>query len=160
MFCRTRLLEGLFKLFGAAACIVAGLLLPSVFLGILGAFLLLGVMMMAKINSLARRAKLAQLSADDLAGEELSDQLANRIIPKVRAVLPESASPKLVAQYTKLLWEHQQQVTIRPPGARETMLLLGVYGLSWLLPIITVVALVILTGIGVLPQPTNELWLK
>lgn len=160
VFCRTRLLEVLFKFFGAAACIVAGLLLPSVFLGILGAFLLLGTMMTVRINTLARRANLAQLSTDDLAGEELSDQVARQIIPKVRAILPESSSPKLVAQYTKLLWEHQQQATIQPPGARATMLLLGVYGLSWLLPIITVVALVILMGTGVLPEPTNELWLK
>ncbi len=160
VFCRTRLLEVLFKFFGATACIVAGLLLPSVFLGILGVFLLVGTMMTARINTLARRADLTTLNTDDLTGEELSDQLARRIIPKVRAILPESSSPKLVAQYTKLLWEHRQHATIQPPGARATMLLLGVYGLSWLLPIITVVALVILMGTGVLPEPTNELWLK
>ncbi len=161
VFCRTRLLEVLFRFFGAVACLVAALVFSSVFLGVLGAFLLLGTMVTASINSKARRAALATiLNTDDLVSDELSDQLARRIIPNVRAILLESASPKLVAQYTKLLWEHQRHVTIRPPAARATMLLLGVYGLSWLLPIITVVALVILMGIGVLPEPTSELWLK
>ena len=160
VFSRTRLLEVLFRFLGVAACIAAALVLHSVVLGILGAFLFLGMIMTARIKTLARRADLTTLNTDDLAGEELSDQVARRIIPKVRAIMPESSSPKLVAQYTKLLWEHQRHATVRPPGARATMLLLGVYGLSWLLPIITVVALVILMGAGVLPEPTNELWLK
>ncbi|MCZ6871748.1 MAG: hypothetical protein O7G84_19805, partial [Gammaproteobacteria bacterium] len=132
----------------------------SIFLGLIGAFLFVGTMMTARINTLARRAALEQLSTDDLAGEELSDQLARRIIPKVRAIMPESSSAKLVAQYTKLLWEHQRHATIQPPGRIATILLLSVYALSWLLPIITVVALLILMSTGVLPEPTNELWFE
>lgn len=160
VFCRIRFLEVLFPFFGAAACIVAGIILPWRFLVILGAFLLLATMMKGRFNKLARRANLAQLSTDDLAGEELSDRVARQIIPMVRAILPESSSPKLVAQYTKFLWEHHRHATIQPPGPIATMLLLGVYGLSWLLPIVTVVALVILIGSGILPEPTNELWVR
>lgn len=161
VFCRIRLLEVLFPFFGAAACIVAGLVLPSGFLGILGAFLLLGTMMTAWINTQARRAALATiLNTDDLVSDELSDQLARRIIPNVRAILRESASPKLVAQATKLLWERHRHATIQAPRPIATILLLSVYGLSWLLPIITGVALVLLIGSGVLPEPTNELWVK
>ena len=78
VFCRTRLLEALFKFLGAVVCIVVGVALSSIFLGIFGAFLLLGTMMTARINTLARRANLAQLSTDDLAGEELSDRVAGQ----------------------------------------------------------------------------------
>ena len=158
VFCRTKLLESLFKFFAVAICLIAGLILSSIFLGILGFFLLSGAILNARMHSLSRKTAIDFDSFGDQANNELSQEMAHRIIPGVRNALPESSQPKLVAQYTKIIWEFNRHSEANAPGTAATILLMTTYLLAWLLPIVTMIVMLILIGLGVLPEPTNELF--
>lgn len=156
IFCRTKLLETLFRFFAAGMCVLLGLILGSVFLGIVGFFLVSHAMISIRMHSLSRKTTIDFDSLEDQESEELSMDVAQLIIPGVRSVMPESAKPKLVAQYTKLLWELNRNSEVNAPGVAASILLMAIYALAWLLPIITFMGIAILVGLGVLPEPTNE----
>ena len=130
LFSRQRHLEAVFRFVTGALLAMVGWLLGAWFLSIVGIFILLATRSTFRMSSLAQRLRGAVQSGTKMdLSARIPRELAVPLIERVREMFPHLVQPKSLANTVRQVWERMHT---RPPGLAVSIVLLGVYGVSFL----------------------------
>jgi Zn-dependent protease len=127
LFSRHYILDVVFRFLAAAALVAASRLGLGPVLIYLAIFLLIGASASYRLARIAhdlRKSGMPPLSPDD---QTIPPEIAQAIIPRVKAAFPKRSTAKVMAQYTLQVFE---TINARPPGWAATIGLGTIHGFS------------------------------
>lgn len=146
LFSRNRYIELCFTILASLALIGLGLLIQAWLLAVFGLFTLVGAQFPFKVASIANQLK-PRLAADLAPAETLTSEanqtekippeIAADIVEKIQQKFRARLTVKVVASYTKQVWERMHT---HPPRILPTISLLGLYLLCFFFSFVAVVA--------------------
>jgi hypothetical protein len=138
LFCRNAKIEVVFKALAFTAMAAGAFAMRDFILGAFAYFLFLGLMpsyrLARKTEELRREIEVPAVNDPN----ELPIEIKNRVIDGVKEALRKPASAKTVAAHALGLFE---RLNARPPGVFGTVVLLGVYTMTFLLALLAAAGL-------------------
>lgn len=138
LFSRQPWLDAASRVVASLVLVLGGIAIQSIFLPILGAFMLFGVPMAFRIARMAkdlRRSGLPIMADND----RIPAEIAYRIIDTIRETMPQVTGAKTIGQVTLQVFE---AANARPPGIFGSLLIGAAYVGSFMLALIAPIALV------------------
>lgn len=138
LFCRNAKIEVVFKALAFTAMAIAAFAMRDFILGAFAYFLFLGLMpsyrLARKTEELRREIEVPAVNDPN----ELAVEIKNRVIDGVKEALRKPASAKTVAAHALGMFE---RLNARPPGVLGTVVLLGVYAVTFVLALLAAAGL-------------------
>jgi len=140
LFCRHPWLDAIFRITAGVGLILGGILLGSIFLGVFGAFMMLGIPLIFQNSKIARSLRDRHVPSKSKDEQSIPAETAKLIIDELPTTGPQ-AHPKHAAQSTLQIFEI---INTRPPGIGASIGLTALYLASWMAGIAAI--LILLAG--------------